>query len=83
MKSLTREWAQSSDSDPGQSTRGRYTPAAAISSMITEEEPENMILVIRMTSSGKSHFIDMLAPWNEIREGHKLGSGQILKRTNG
>ena len=27
-----------------------------------------MILVIRMTSSGKSHFIDMLAPWNEIRE---------------
>lgn len=41
------------------------------SAMITPEEPENMILVIRMTSSGKSHFINMLAPRNEIREGHK------------
>lgn len=42
-----------------------------------------MMCVIRMTSSGKSLFINMLAPWNEIREGHKPRSGQILKRTNG
>jgi len=74
-RSESHERTQSSDSDLGLNSRVRNTPAATTSLTTTPEEPEDMILVMGTTGSGKGYFINRLARRNEAREGHKLRSG--------